>query len=319
MNETLDCAVIGGGAAGLSAGLVLGRARRRTLLVDSGRQSNRPSHGIGGLLGHDGRDPAGLYRIGREELAAYPSVEVIDGEAVRAARNDSGDFEIELADGSIHTTRRLILATGMDYRVDRLPGFEELWGNSVFHCPFCHGWEARDGALAVRASGDHGFHAALMLRGWSDDIVLLADGPAGLTEEQLGKLEAAGVRIDERPVASLRAEGGNLAAVRFTDGTEIERSGLMVAARLQQRTDLAAQLGARHAEPNPMAVDRLVVDDFQRTTVPGVFVAGDASGQFPQVAAAIAAGSRSAAFVVHTLLAEDFGVPIPPALSAPPA
>ncbi|MGB0121167.1 MAG: FAD-dependent oxidoreductase, partial [Solirubrobacterales bacterium] len=156
MNETLDCAVIGGGAAGLSAALVLGRARRRTLVVDAGQQSNRASHGVGGLLGHDGRDPSELYEIGRTELGAYPSVEIIDGEAVKAKRLESGEFEIAIDDGSVHTARRLILATGMEYRVDDLPGLDELWGNSVFHCPFCHGWEARDGALAIRGNGDQG-------------------------------------------------------------------------------------------------------------------------------------------------------------------
>ncbi|MGB0120544.1 MAG: FAD-dependent oxidoreductase, partial [Solirubrobacterales bacterium] len=200
-------------------------------------------------------------------------------------------------------------------RVDDLPGLDELWGNSVFHCPFCHGWEARDGALAIRGNGDQGVYGALMLRGWSDDVILLTDGPADLTDEQRGKLEAAAVGVEERPLAGLRAENGDLAAVGFVDGAEIERSGLMVAPRLHQRTDLAAQLGASHADPNPMAADRLVVDAFQRSTVPGVFVAGDVSGQFPQVAAAIAAGSNAAAFIVQTLLSEDFGLPLPPALN----
>ncbi|MGA7435065.1 MAG: NAD(P)/FAD-dependent oxidoreductase [Solirubrobacterales bacterium] len=316
MNETLDCAVIGGGAAGLSAALVLGRARRRTLVVDAGQQSNRPSHGVGGLLGHDGRDPSELYEIGRTELDAYPSVEIVDGEAVKAKHLvESGGFEIELSDGSVRTARRLILATGMEYRVDDLPGLAELWGNSAFHCPFCHGWEARDGALAIRGNGDQGVHGALMLRGWSEDVTLLSDGPADLNDEQRGKLEAAAIRVDERPLTGLRAENGDLAAIRFADGTELERSGLMVAPRLHQRTDLAAQLGARHADPNPMAADRLVVDSFQRTTVPGVFAAGDVSGQFPQVAAAISSGSNAAAFVVQTLLSEDFGLPLPPALT----
>ena len=139
MNSIWDCVVVGGGAAGLSAGLVLGRARRRTLLVDAGQQSNLAAHGIGGLLGHDGRPPGELYEAGRREIAAYPSVEVRTVEVVTGER--AGDvFELELSDGRRERTRRVLLATGMEYRPPALPGLAELWGRSAFHCPFCHGW-----------------------------------------------------------------------------------------------------------------------------------------------------------------------------------
>ena len=179
MDVVWDCVIIGGGAAGLSAALVLGRARRRTLLVDAGHQSNLAAHGIGGLLGHDGRSPAELYAMARRELTAYPSVEVRTGEVVSWERVDAG-FTLELADGRSESARRVVLATGMDYRHPALPGLAELWGRSVFHCPFCHGWEVRDQPLAVLASGDLAVQKALLLRGWSDDVVLLTDGPSDL-------------------------------------------------------------------------------------------------------------------------------------------
>ncbi|HWJ63477.1 MAG TPA: FAD-dependent oxidoreductase, partial [Acidimicrobiales bacterium] len=140
MDENWDCIVVGGGAAGLSAALVLGRARRRTLVIDAGRQSNAVAHGIGGLLGHDGRPPAELYELGRGELAAYPTVEVRDGEVV-AGEADDGRFTLQLADGRTETAKRVLLAGGMDYRRPDVAGAEERWGRSVFHCPFCHGWE----------------------------------------------------------------------------------------------------------------------------------------------------------------------------------
>jgi thioredoxin reductase len=305
-----DCIVVGGGAAGLSAALVLGRARRRTLLVDAGRQSNLSAEGVGGLLGHDGRPPAELYAMGRDELRSYPSVEVRDGTVERGERVDGG-FALELAGGGRELTRRVILATGMDYRVPELPGVAELWGRSVFHCPFCHGWEMRDRALGVLGGGDGGLHRALLLSGWSDDVVLLSDGPAELEPGDLERLSAAGIEVDERPVARLVARDGTLAEVEFADGSTRAREGLLVPVTVAQRSPLAAELGAETAEPGPVVADALVVDRMFRTTAEGVFAAGDASAQMQQVALSIAAGSMAAAGVVQSLMAEDHGLETP--------
>jgi thioredoxin reductase len=309
MDMMWDCVIVGGGAAGLSAGLVLGRARRRTLLVDAGQQSNLSAHGIGGLLGSDGRPPADLYAAGRVELSAYPSVEVRDGEVVRGGR-DGDEFVLTLADGQVARARRVLLATGMEYRPPALPGLAELWGGSVFHCPFCHGWEMRDQPLAVLAEPVRGVHSALLLRGWSDDIVLLTDGPADLGDDA-ARLAAAGIRVDHRPVAELRRSAGQLTAVVFADGSELPRAGLLVGTTLHQRSTLVEQLGAEPAEPGPVAADAVRVDPFARTSAPGVFAAGDISAQMPQVAAAVAAGSLAAAAVMQSLMADDFGLPLP--------
>ena len=311
MDIEWDCVVAGGGAAGLSAALVLGRSRRRTLLIDEGEQSNLAAHGIGGLLGHDGRPPAQLYDGGRAELAAYPTVEVRFG-AVTAGVSDGGSFVLELADGSRVRTRRVVLATGMDYQAPQIAGLAELWGRSAFHCPFCHGWEARDQPLAVLAQGERAVHMALMLRGWTDDVVLLTNGERGLDPDHREGLSAAGVTIDEREIAEFISESGELASVAFAEGPPLARRGVLVAASLRQRSTLAAQLGVTFVPPNPVVVDGIEVDAFQRTSVPGVFAAGDLSAAIPQVAAAIASGSTAATAVVQSLLADDFGLPVPP-------
>jgi len=311
MDIEWDCVVAGGGAAGLSAALVLGRSRRRTLLIDEGEQSNLAAHGIGGLLGHDGRPPAQLYDAGRAELAAYPTVEVRFG-AVTAGVSDGGSFVLELADGSRVRTRRVVLATGMDYQAPQIAGLAELWGRSAFHCPFCHGWEARDQPLAVLAQGERAVHMALMLRGWTDDVVLLTNGERGLDPDHREGLSAAGVTIDEREIAEFVSESGELASVAFAEGPPLARRGVLVAASLRQRSTLAAQLGVTFVPPNPVVVDGIEVDAFQRTSVPGVFAAGDLSAAIPQVAAAIASGSTAATAVVQSLLADDFGLPVPP-------
>lgn len=312
MNNEWECAVVGGGAAGLSAALVLGRARRRTLVIDAGEQSNRAAHGIGGLLGHDGRPPADLYADGRRELAEYPSVQVVDGLVTGATAHDGPTFRLELADGSVHHAQRILLAGGMHYEAPDIPGLTEHWGRSVFHCPFCHGWEARDQALAVLADGDRAVHMALMLRGWTDDVVVVTNGPSGLDDDQYRALAGAGVQVDERKIVEFASRDGALASIVFADGDELKREGALVASALRQRTDLAAQLGVRTAPPGPVVVDALVVDQFGRTSVPGVFAAGDVCAQMPQVASAIAAGSAAAAGIVQSLLHDQFGLPVMP-------
>jgi thioredoxin reductase len=304
MTTCWDCIVVGGGAAGLSAALVLGRARKRTLLVDAGEQSNLPAHGIGGLLGYDGVAPAELYARGRLELAAYPSVDVRDARVSSAAPIEEG-FRLTLADGAVELSRRLILATGMEYRLPELRGAAHRWGRSVFHCPFCHGWEVRDRPLCV-LDGDPttGPHRALLLASWSSDVTLLTNGPARVAGEDRSRLLGAGIEVDERPVVELRGPGDELTSVVFADGSERPCGGLLVAAVLHQRSGIAAQLGLATAPPSPIAADALAVSAIGETSVPGVMVAGDAGVGMPSVANAIAGGSNAAAAVVRSLLFE---------------
>jgi thioredoxin reductase len=295
-----DCVVVGGGAAGLSAGLVLGRARRRTLVVDGGEQSNRFAHGVGGLLGHDGRPPAELYTAARNELAAYPSVELRAGEVVGGERSEPG-FGLDLADGSREQARTVLLATGMDYRYPDLEGIAERWGRSVFHCPFCHGWEVRDQRLGVLDRGETGVRRALLLRNWSERVTLLADGPAGLDPGDAQRLEAAGIAVDERAVAGLIGAAPDLTGIAFGDGSELPCESLLVPVTLHQRSDLGARLGAETTERPPLIADALEVDATFATSVSGLYAAGDASGQMQSVANAVAAGSGAAAMIVHDL------------------
>jgi thioredoxin reductase len=300
MDSTWECIVVGAGAAGLSAALVLGRAQRRTLVIDAGEQSNLAAHGIGGLLGQDGRPAADFYAAGREELAAYPAVELRDGQVVGGERLDSG-FVLELADGSRETARRVLLATGMEYRYPSLPGIAERWGRSVFHCPFCHGWEVRGRPLAVLDRGPTGAQRAILLRAWSEEVTLLSDGPAELDAEQAGRLRAAGVGVDERPVAGLRGPDDTLTAVVFADGGEHPCHGLLVPVTLHQRSPLAEQLGATTVEAR-IAADAVEIDASFHTNVPGLSAAGDATPHMPSVANAVAAGSSAAAMIVHGLM-----------------
>lgn len=310
MNQDWECVVVGGGAAGLSAALVLARARRRTLLVDAGEPSNGVAPAIGGLLGFDRRPPHELYAQGRRELEAYPDVTFREGRVVRGAPTGGGSV-LDLDDGSQVTAKRVLLATGMQYCPPSLPGIDELWGATVFQCPFCHAWELRDRRLATLAAGAEGVNTALMLRGWSDDVVLLTDGASDLSPADRRLLENAKVDIDERRVVELIGDTGQLTAIAFADGTRLERDGLLVEAPLRQRSELAGQLGAQCAA-GELASDAIDVDPMHRTAVHSVFAAGDTCTEEPSVAAAIAAGSQAAKIIVQSLFADEFGLPYPP-------
>jgi thioredoxin reductase len=311
MDERFDCIVIGGGAAGLSAALVLGRARKRTLLVDAGAPSNIVAHGIGGLLGYDGRPPCELYTEGRRELTAYPAVEVREGRVVGAI-DDGTEVAVTMDDGARARARRVILATGMDYRLPDVPGLAERWGRSVFHCPFCHGWEVRDRPLGVLdPDPETGVHRALLLRGWSDDVTLLTNGPAELADIDRARLAAAGVEVDDRRVSGVEGPGEELARIAFADGTSRVCGGLLVAVVQHQRSDLAARLDLPLAPPSPIAADAVAVGPTGETAVGRVLVAGDVGVGMPSVANAIAAGSNAAAAVVRQLVVEDHGLAVP--------
>jgi thioredoxin reductase len=271
MDETWDVVVIGGGAAGLSAAMVLGRARRRVLVIDAGAPSNLPAHGIGGLLGQDGRPPADFYADARADLAPYPSVEVRSG----AVKTAEPGFGLGLDDGSTVEAPRLLLATGMEYRYPQMPGVTERWGNTVFHCPFCHGWEVHDQPLVVLDDGDgHAEDRRTLLLGWSDEVTVLA--------------------VDE--VAAVEDEG-----VRLADGTLHPCGGVLVPVTMHQRSDLPQQLGVA-VGPVGLAQDAILVDETNATTVPGIWAAGDVNPVMPSVAASIASGHKAAAMIVKDAL-----------------
>ncbi|SRX80168.1 FAD-dependent pyridine nucleotide-disulfide oxidoreductase [Conexibacter woesei DSM] [Mycolicibacterium parafortuitum] len=303
--------VVGAGAAGLSAALVLGRARRKTLVIDAGEPSNRAAPVIGGLLGFDQRPPDELYATGRSQLEAYPSVQFRSGEVLEGRAVDHG-FVLEVAGGDQVRAKRVLLASGMSYSPPQLPGVADLWGTSVFHCPFCHGWEMRDKKLAALAAGEQGLHTALMLRGWTDDVVLLTDGRTQLSPDDQRILDRAGVTVDDRRVVELIGADRQLEAVAFADGDRLARDGLLVEAPVRQRSPLAQQLGAT-CTPGPLGTEPLTVDEIARTSTSGVFAAGDVCTEQPHIAGAIAAGAEAAMIIVQSLLADDFGLPYPPA------
>ena len=223
MNDpALDVIVVGPGPQGLTPALALGRMRRRGLLLDTDAPANAVSAGVHNLLGHDGRPPADLRALGREQLRPYDSVEVRADGASAARRDASGGFEVDLAGGETHTARRLLLAHGMDYVLPAVPGVAALWGDRVFHCPYCHGWEVRDRRVAVLATGPKAVHQALLLQSLTDDCVLVVGPDYELGPDQLRALGEVAAFIERGDVREISGSGEGL-VVRFADGRELER------------------------------------------------------------------------------------------------
>ena len=284
---TYDCLVVGGGPAGLSAALLLGRARRRVLVCDSGVPRNRAAAEMHGYLTRDGIAPGDFRAAGRAELERYESVEVRDV-AVTDAEPVDGGFEVVLEGGGRCRGRTLLLCTGVVDEVPRIEGIEALYGRSVHHCPYCDGWEHRDQPLAVHGCDDTAPAYALGLLRWSRDLVLCTDG-APLADDDAATLARHGVAVRQERILRLEGRGGQLERIVFATGAPLERAALFFCAGQRQHADFAARIGARFTGKG-------VVDTHgaERTTVPGLWVAGDASKDAQLVIVAAAEGAAAA-------------------------
>ncbi|MEV5095377.1 NAD(P)/FAD-dependent oxidoreductase [Streptomyces rochei] len=305
--DRYDVVVVGGGAAGLSAALVLGRSRLRTLVVDAGEPRNAPSDHMQGFLTRDGMAPAEFLALGREEIARY-GVELVRDRAVDVAREE--DFTVSLAGGRSVRARRLVVTTGLKDELPEVPGVAERFGRDVLHCPFCHGWEVRDERFGVLAASPMSVHQALMVSGWSDDVVLFLHRVAEeeLSDEDLRRLAAAGVKVVPGEVAGLRVEEDRLTGVRLADGTVHDRSVVFVAPKAVPQTGLMERLGAELQETPVGAYP--VVDATGRTSVPGLWTAGNALGFAEQVIHAASGGYRAASAIVGDLIMSDLDAAI---------
>ncbi|MFD8810704.1 NAD(P)/FAD-dependent oxidoreductase [Streptomyces sp. NPDC059627] len=297
-----EVVVVGGGAAGLSAALVLGRARRRTLVVDAGEPRNAPSAHLQGFLSRDGMPPAEFLAVGREEIARY-GVELVRDRAVGATRDDG--FTVSLASGRTVRARHLVVATGLKDELPPVPGVAERFGRDVIHCPYCHGWEVRDQAFGVLATTPMSVHQALMVTQWSRDVTLFLHQveETELTDDDLRRLAAAGVRVVPGEVAGLRIEADRLTGVRLADGSVHEREAQIDAPRPVPQNELLIGLGAEMQE-TPFGTYP-VIDERGLTTVPGLWAAGNASGFAEQVVNAVSRGYRAGAAINGELLFAD--------------
>ena len=304
--QAYDVVIVGGGPAGLSAALALGRARRRVLLCDAGEPRNAPAHAAHNVFTRDGTPPLELLQIGRAQLQPYTTVEVAAVRVESVVRH-MGHFLVTRGDGQQVTARKLLLATGMRDELPPVAGLPELWGTRVAHCPYCHGWEVRDQPLAIfgngdLSSGDGGYEFVRLLAGWSRDLILCTNGPATLNDQQRARLAAHDIPIYEAPITRLVQQDDDLVGIHFADGSHVTRHTIFMRPRQQQRSPLPAQLGCRFTVNNLIEVDAM-----GHTGVPGVYAAGDITQRAQSVIAAAASGTMAGSMINHELGTEEFG------------
>lgn len=319
-----DVVVIGGGAAGLSAAVVLGRARRSVIVVDAGEPRNAPAAGVHSYLTRDGVSPADFVRIGQDDARSYGAV-LVAGRAVDTRRSPDG-FTVSLDDGRSVTGRRLLVATGLVDELPALPGLTARWGRDVLHCPYCHGWEVRDRAIGILGTGPKSVHQALLFRQWSADVTLFLQGdmldPTGVLSEEHGptppdweQLAARGIGVVIGPVESLEVHDDALVGVRLASGELIPLDALVVAPTFTARTGFLAGLGIAPM-PHPMGVgEHLDTDETGRVrtdgaVVTGVWAAGNAANLMAQVVVSAAAGLSVATAINADLIADDIDIAV---------
>ncbi|SEL43339.1 Thioredoxin reductase [Chitinophaga rupis] len=295
--QTLDVIIIGGSYAGLSAAMALGRALRQVLIIDSGKPCNRQTPHSHNFLTQDGATPAAIAALGREQVLAYPTVQLKQGKVVNAVQKDNA-FVVTTETGEQFTAAKLLLATGVQDIMPPIPGFAECWGISVLHCPYCHGYEVKNTPTGVLANGEMAFEFSRMIRHWTKQLTLFTNGPAALKDEQMAQLKDWNVPVQEQPVANIIHEKGYLQTIQLQDGSAHPLTALYTRPATPQQ-DIVQSLGCTLTENG-----YVVIDDFQQTTVPGVYAAGDNTTMFRAVSVAVAAGTKAGAMMNKTLIEE---------------
>ncbi|RKD75993.1 thioredoxin reductase [Sinobaca qinghaiensis] len=297
----LDCAVIGGGPAGLNASLVLGRARRKIILFDDNRPRNAVTSESHGFITRDGIDPQELKRIAQDELRKYPDVRV-EKQRVREIQKKEQHFQITMENGDIYQAKKVILATGFKEIMPDVKRVAEFYGNSLFSCPYCDGWELRDQPLAVISENPHAFHMAKIVSNWTDDVIVCTNGRQILSEDEKEILGRKHIHVYEEKILSLIGECGALEEIAFVDGTTVKRTGGFITPEWTQSSPFASALGCARNERGGIDVDQM-----KQTTIPGVFACGDTLMAGPsQLIIAAGEGSMAGAAVNAALVEESF-------------
>ncbi|MBD3922458.1 NAD(P)/FAD-dependent oxidoreductase [Paenibacillus sp. PR3] len=302
-DQVVDVVIAGGGPAGLSAALVLGRSLRRVVLIDEGKPRNAVTRRSHGFLTRDGTEPEQLRMLAREELRRYETVDLRHDTVVSAERAAGGFFQSHTKEGLRVTSRMLVFATGMKEKLPEWPGLLDVYGRSVFPCPYCDGWELRDAPLALLGSCKSKLLAHVQLiRTWSRDLVVCTDGPAGLSAEEKEQLHERGIALYEQPIAALASSDGQLTHIELEDGQHIARTGAFLTdTGAHEATDIPRQLGVG-MEPRGV----YQTGNHGLTRIPGLYIIGDAKHAFTGVAGAVSEGYEAGVAINHALAIEDW-------------
>lgn len=299
-SQKFDVIIVGGSYAGLSAGMGLGRALRNVLIIDSGQPANRYTPHSHNFLTHDGRSPAEIATIAKQQVDKYSTVKRITGQVLSAERIDK-EFTVTLADGARYRASKLIFATGIVDICPEIQGLSECWGKSVLHCPYCHGYEVRDVATGILGNGDYAFDFGSLISNWTSQLTIYTNGASTLSKEQTAKLTKHNIRIVEDQIDSLNHTNGYLDGIAFVNGNSTIVKALYTRPAFKQHSDLPKTLGCELTEDG-----YIKVDGGHHTTVAGLYACGDNVTRMRTVANAVAMGTTTAITLNKDMILESF-------------
>ncbi|MED0866932.1 NAD(P)/FAD-dependent oxidoreductase [Bacillus safensis] len=295
----LDCAIIGGGPAGLSAALVVGRGRKQVIVFDDELPRNRVTQESHGFITNDGMTPFEIRRAGEADLQKYPNIKIKRSRIVDIQKKEER-FTLLTHEGDTFKAKKIILATGLQDILPEIEGIHDVYGKTLFSCPFCDGWELKDKALALIAENQRALHMAKLLSNWTKDLIVFTNGHV-LAEEDKVLLTAHSIQVIDVPIVSIDQDNGQLRSLQLANGETVEREGGFVASEFKQSAPFAEKLGCQMTKNTGIETDIL-----GRTTVSGVFACGDNLGGPAQLVLAAAAGSQTGMGVIHELVQEEF-------------
>ncbi|WP_132055574.1 NAD(P)/FAD-dependent oxidoreductase [Pseudocnuella soli] len=298
--DKIEVLIIGGSYAGLAAGLTLGRSLRRVAIIDGGEPCNRQTPHSHNFLTNDGKTPADIAKRARAEVLQYPTVSLHIGLVTEVQQRDAG-FAVWTQAGDRFFAQKLLFATGIRDEMPDIPGLAECWGISVLHCPYCHGYEVRNEPIGILANGDTAFELCRLINHWSPNLTLFTNGPSSLMPEQQAKMKQHGIAIVEHKVTALRHNNGKIEQVVLESAAPVKLTAMFTRFPFHQSTQLPEQLGCTFTEQGFIQVDEL-----QRTSVSGVFAAGDNTTPMRSVAVAVAAGMKAGAAINRELIEAAF-------------
>jgi thioredoxin reductase len=298
--NNFDVIIIGGSYAGLSAAMALGRSLRNVLIIDSGNPCNKQTPHSHNFITQDGQTPKVISEKAKSQVLKYDTVKFYAGFATEGLKTEKG-FEIKTRTGDKFVTKKLLFATGVTDVFPNIPGFEECWGISILHCPYCHGYEVKHQNIGLVGNGDLGFELCRLINNWTKKLTLYTNGKSTLTEEQTNKVKSHNIDIIEKEILHFEQSGGNIKNIVFTDGSKNEVAALFTRVDFTQHCDIPAKLGCEMTEQGYVKVD-----EFQRTNIYGLYAAGDNTSMFRAVSIATAAGTKAGAFVNKELIEEAF-------------
>ncbi|MCY7433854.1 NAD(P)/FAD-dependent oxidoreductase [Bacillus pumilus] len=296
----LDCAIIGGGPAGLSAALVVGRGRKQVIVFDDEMPRNRVTQESHGFITNDGMTPFEIRKAGEADLQNYPNIQIKRSKIVEVQNNED-NFALLTQEGERFEAKKIILATGLEDILPEIKGMHEVYGKTLFSCPFCDGWELKDKPLALIAENPRALHMAKLLSNWTKDLIVFTNGQQVFAEEEKALLSAHFIQVIDVPIMSIHHENGQMHSLHLANGETVNREGGFVASEFKQSAPFAEKLGCQMTKNAGIETDIL-----GRTTVSGVFACGDNLGGPAQLVLAAAAGSQAGMGVIHELVQEEF-------------